>query len=161
ATYSSGDVVASGGSRYVWRNAAPGAGHAPPDAAYWQLLAGKGDPGGIGPQGAGYGGTAATALAVRTRPQALTTQARPGYQTGARVRASATSDPTKWMEGVATYAGTALTIVVDKVNGTGTFASWTFNLAGQPGIGDLSSANNLSDVANTTIARANLGAAPL
>jgi hypothetical protein len=42
------------------------------------------------------------------------------------------------MEGLATYAGTILTITVDKTNGAGTIASWNFNIVGQPGAGDQS-----------------------
>jgi hypothetical protein len=164
ATYALGDVVSSGGSSYVWSNAVDGSGQAPPDTTYWQLLAAKGadgvdgDTGPVGPQGASYGGTSTTSLAIGTGAKAFTTQTGLAYQNGARVRASATADTTKWMEGLATYSGTALTITVDKVNGSGTFASWNLNVVGQPGAGDLSSANNLSDVANIETARSNLGA---
>jgi len=157
-TYSEGDVVALSGSSYVWISATPAFGHAPPDAIYWQLLAAKGDIGDTGPQGASYGGTSTTSLALGTGAKAFATQAGLAYQNGARVRASATSDSAKWMEGVATYAGTTLTIAVDKTNGAGAFASWNFNIVGQPGSGDLSSANNLSDLASAPEARQNIGA---
>ena len=102
-----------------------------------------------------YGGTSTTSLAIGTGSKVFTTQAGLAYTNGARVRASSGAN---WLEGVATYSGTTLTITSDKTNGTGTFTSWTFNVAGQPGAGDLSSANNLSDVANIATARANLGA---
>lgn len=169
-TYSVGDVVSSAGSSYVWSNVASGSGHAPPDTTYWQIVASKGDPGTPGtagtpgtPGAAGanaptYGGTSTTSLAIGTGAKAFTTQAGLAYQSGARVRATAASDTTKWMEGVATYAGTALTITVDKTGGTGTFASWVFNVTGQPGAGDLLGANNLADVSDPTAARNNLGA---
>ncbi|MHC2250803.1 hypothetical protein ACVILK_000495 [Bradyrhizobium embrapense] len=48
-TYNLMDVATLGGSSYVWFNAAPGSGHAPPDPAYWQVLASKGDTGATGP----------------------------------------------------------------------------------------------------------------
>ncbi|MEY9640452.1 hypothetical protein ABIF66_008706 [Bradyrhizobium japonicum] len=118
-------------------------------------MAAKGDPGATGSTGAGYGGTSTTSLAIGTGSKAFTTQAGLAYTNGARVRASSGAN---WLEGVATYGGTTLTITSDKTNGSGTLASWTFNVAGQPGAGDLSSANNLSDVANIATARANLGA---
>ncbi|MGX1353458.1 hypothetical protein AB7M49_007079 [Bradyrhizobium elkanii] len=156
-TYNLMDVATSGGSSYVWINPAAGSGHAPPNATYWALLASKGDQGAQGVQGAGYGGTSVTSLTIAAGAQAFVTQAGLAYQNGARVRATSTANPSNWMEGLATYAGTALTITVDKTNGAGTFASWNFNIVGQPGAGDLSSANNLSDVASPATARLNLG----
>jgi hypothetical protein len=157
AAYALGDVVASAGSSYVWSSPTSASGHAPPDPTYWQLLAAKGDIGSTGPQGAGYGGSSTTSLAIGTGAKAFTTQSGLAYQAGARVRATSTADVTKWMEGVATYSGTTLTITVDKVSGTGTLASWSFNVAGQPGSGDLSSTNNLSDVADKNAALSTLG----
>ncbi|WP_029085014.1 pyocin knob domain-containing protein [Bradyrhizobium sp. th.b2] len=156
-TYNLMDVATSGGSSYVWINPAPGSGQAPPNATYWAVLASKGDQGAQGIQGAGYGGTSTTSLTIGAGAQAFTTQAGLAYQNGARVRASSTANPSNWMEGLATYAGTTLTITVDKTSGAGTIASWNFNIVGQPGAGDLSSANNLSDVANPATARLNLG----
>ncbi|WP_338700779.1 pyocin knob domain-containing protein [Bradyrhizobium sp. 26S5] len=156
-TYNLMDVATSGGSSYVWINPAPGSGQAPPNATYWAVLASKGDQGAQGIQGAGYGGTSTTSLTIGAGAQAFTTQAGLAYQNGARVRATSTANPSNWMEGLATYAGTILTITVDKTNGAGTIASWNFNIVGQPGAGDLSSANNLSDVANPATARLNLG----
>ncbi|WP_338633640.1 hypothetical protein [Afipia carboxidovorans] len=80
-----------------------------------------------------YGGTSATSLAIGTGSRVFATQEHLAYQNGARVRATSQSDPTKWMEGVAAYAGVTLTLDVDKVNGAGTFADWNLNLAGEPG----------------------------
>ncbi|WP_224741635.1 pyocin knob domain-containing protein [Bradyrhizobium sp. 2S1] len=156
-TYNLMDVATSGGSSYVWINPAPGSGQAPPNTTYWAVLASKGDQGAQGIQGAGYGGTSTTSLTIGAGAQAFTTQAGLAYQNGARVRATSTANPSNWMEGLASYAGTILTITVDKTNGAGTIASWNFNIVGQPGAGDLSSANNLSDVANPVTARLNLG----
>ncbi|UGY23166.1 pyocin knob domain-containing protein [Bradyrhizobium septentrionale] len=156
-TYSLMDVATSGGSSYVWINPAPGSGQAPPNATYWAVLASKGDQGAQGIQGAGYGGTSTTSLTIGAGAQAFTTQAGLAYQNGARVRATSTANPSNWMEGLATYAGTILTITVDKTNGAGTIASWNFNIVGQPGAGDMSSANYLSELAgNKQLARTNL-----
>jgi hypothetical protein len=125
----------------------------PSTGAYWLKSGGvwvsSGSP------AAGYGGTSTTSLAIGTGAKAFTTQTGLAYN-GARVRASAASDATKWMEGVASYSGATLTITVDKVGGSGTFASWTFAIAGQPGIGDLVSTNNLSDLASKIAAMDNL-----
>ncbi|MGY4370744.1 hypothetical protein ACVW1A_006809 [Bradyrhizobium sp. LB1.3] len=163
--YAAGDVVTLSGSSYVCVLAHTN--HTPPNVTYWQLLASKGDTGATGStgaagtngtNGAGYGGTSITSLAIGTGSKAFTTQAGLAYTNGARVRASYTGDPVNyWMEGVATYSGTTLTITVDKTNNSATWASWNLNVVGQPGAGDLSSANNLSDVASAQSSRGNLG----
>lgn len=155
--YSAGDVMTDAGSSYVWINTTPGSGHAAPNTTYWQLLASIGATGNTGPTGAGYGGTSTTSLAIAVASKVFTTQAGLAYTNGARVRASSAANTSNWMEGLATYSGTTLTIAVDKVNGSGTFADWNLNVVGQPGAGDLSSANNLSDLASAATAATNLG----
>ncbi|UPT93858.1 hypothetical protein J4G48_0031605 [Bradyrhizobium barranii subsp. apii] len=160
ATYSYGDVQTTSGSSYIYIyiNATPSAGHTAPNATYWQVLAAKGDPGATGPTGAGYGGTSTTSLLIGTGSKVFTTQAGLAYTNGARVRASATAGATGWVEGVATYSGTTLTITSDKTSGSGTGTAWNLNLAGEPGVGDLSSANNLSDLTNKLTSTNNLQA---
>ncbi|MGM4955702.1 hypothetical protein ACT4MK_10130 [Bradyrhizobium barranii] len=120
-------------------------------AGKWGLVSQKGT------DGAGYGGTSTTSRTIGTGSQAFTTQAGLAYTNGARVRASSAASTSNWMEGLVTYSGTTLTIAVDRTNGSGALADWNFNVVGQPGAGDLSSANNLSDVANASKARQNLG----
>lgn len=109
------------------------------------------------PAGKGYGGTSTTSLAIGTGSKAFTTQSGLAYTNGARVRATATAGATGWLEGVVTYAGTTLTITSDKTSGSGTGTAWNFNVVGEPGAGDLSSANNLSDLTNAATAAENLG----
>lgn len=158
ATYTVNDVVTSGGSSYIC--ILDHTNHAPPNTTYWQLLASKGDPGGTGSTGAGYGGTSATSIAIGAGAKAFTTQAGLAYQNGARVRATATAGVTGWLEGVATYSGTALTITSDKTSGSGTGTAWNFNVVGEPGAGDMSSANRLSELSSAAAsseARRNLG----
>jgi len=97
----------------------------------------------IGPQGpagnddadgAGYTATSATSLAIGTGSQAFTTQAGLAYGGGARARASSDANGANYMEGLVTgYTGTTLTIDVDRVGGSGTYADWNINLAGDPG----------------------------
>jgi hypothetical protein len=165
ATYSLNDVVTSGGSSYIWINATPGSAHAPPDAAYWQLLANKGDTGTTGATGAPgvnaptYGGTSTTSISISVASKAYTIQTGLAYQ-NARVRATATADVTKWQEGPSTYDPVTgiLTINVDKTNGSGTFTAWKFDIVGQPGAGDMSSVNYASEYAgHEAQVRANLG----
>ncbi|QOZ09268.1 carbohydrate-binding protein [Bradyrhizobium sp. CCBAU 51765] len=153
--YTVGDVATLSGSSYVC--VSDHTNHTPPNATYWQLLASKGDIGGTGPTGSGYGGTSTTSLTIGTGSKAFTTQSGLAYTDGARVRATATAGATGWLEGVATYSGTTLTITSDKSSGTGTGTAWNFNVVGEPGAGDLSSANNLSDLADAATARGNLG----
>jgi hypothetical protein len=154
-TYSYGDVQTTSGSSYIYINSTPSAGNAAPNATYWQLSAAKGDPGsagGAGATGAGYGGTSTTSLTIGTGSKAFTTQAGLAYTNGARVRATATAGATGWLEGVATYSGTTLTITSDKTSGSGTGTAWNLNLAGEPGAGDVSSANNGSEFNAATFA---------
>ncbi|WP_247377435.1 hypothetical protein [Bradyrhizobium sp. 173] len=156
ATYSLGDVQTTSGTSYVYINATPSAGHTAPNTTYWQVLASIGNTGNTGPTGAGYGGTSTTSLAIGTGSKAFTTQAGLAYTNGARVRATATAGVAGWLEGVATYSGTTLTITSDKTSGSGTGTAWNLNVVGEPGAGDLTSANNLSDVANAATALNNL-----
>ncbi|MCW2077832.1 UNVERIFIED_ORG: hypothetical protein M2193_000007 [Bradyrhizobium japonicum] len=160
ATYSYGDVQTTAGSSYVYINATPSAGHAAPNATYWQLLASIGATGNTGATGAGYGGTSATSLAIGTGSKVFTTQAGLAYQGGARVRTSSNANGANYMEGLVTaYSGTSLTINADTVGGSGTFADWNINLAGNAGTaaGALLAANNLSDLTSAPAAIRNLG----
>jgi hypothetical protein len=146
------DYVTSGGSSYMCLVSHTSGTFATDLAAgKWGLVSQK------GADGVGYGGTSTTSRTIGTGSQAFTTQAGLAYTNGARVRASSAANTSNWMEGLATYSGTTLTITVDKTNGSGTLADWNFNVVGQPGAGDLTSTNNLSDVASAATARANLG----
>jgi len=80
----------------------------------------------------GYGGTSTTSILIGTGSKVFTTQAGLGYN-GARVRAASSASPTNWLEGIATYSGSTLTITSDATGGSGTFASWAFSIAGTPG----------------------------
>ncbi len=132
----------------------------------------QGPPGSTGATGPGFAATSASSVTIASSgSKAFTTQAGLAYSPGARVRVSDVANPTtKWMEGVVTaYSGTTLTFTADKSGGSGTLTSWNINIAGQPGAtgasgagsGDLVSTNNLSDVDDVAIARANLGISEL
>ena len=168
ATYAANDIVSRNGSSYV--ATAPNA-NSPPESSpmVWQLVASKGDKGDKGDRGdhgidgidgidgAGYAATSATSLLIQTGAKTFATQQGLAYSAGARVRASSAANGANYMEGLATaYAGGNLTINVSKVGGAGTFADWNINVAGDPGSGDLLSANNLSDLTNKEQARHNL-----
>lgn len=110
--------------------------------------------GGVGASGPGYMATSVSSVAIASSgSKTFTTQSGLAYTAGARVRVSDAADPTtNWMEGVVTsYSGTSLVFTADLSAGSGTIASWNINLAGQrgaPGSGDMTSTNNLSDLAS-------------
>lgn len=75
-TYSLNEVATSNGSSYVWINSTPGAGHAPPNATYWAMLAERGPvgPGAtveIGTVATGAPGTSASVTNVGTDTEAI------------------------------------------------------------------------------------------
>jgi hypothetical protein len=108
--------------------------------------------------GAGYGGTSATSLLIANGvTKVFTTQAGLAYQVGNYARAASAANGANFMEGiVSAYVGTSLSIDVSKIGGAGTFADWHLQVAGAPGVGDLTSTNNLSDVASKKAALDNL-----
>jgi hypothetical protein len=82
----------------------------------------------------GYGGTSATPVLIGLSPppKVFTTQSSLAYN-GARVRAASAANLNNWMEGVATYSGTTLTMTADSFGGSGTPANWLFSIAGGKG----------------------------
>jgi hypothetical protein len=131
------------------------------------VLAAKGDPGpqGLpgtpgtnGTNGAGYGGSSATSLTIGTGSKTFTGVATTlAYQISNYVRASSAANGANYQEGFITaYGGGSLTINVTKIGGAGTFADWNFAPAGAPGTGDVSSTNNLSELANKDTALSTL-----
>jgi hypothetical protein len=82
----------------------------------------------------GYGGTSATPMLIGISPptKVFTTQTSLAYN-GARVRAASAANLNNWMEGVATYSGTTLTMAVDLVGNSGTYSDWLFSIAGTKG----------------------------
>lgn len=103
--------------------------------------------------------TSVTSLAISAASKVFTiteTDAR-GFDVGARLRASSDAAPAvDWMEGVVTaYAHPTLTVLMDKVGGSGTHTDWTINLAGEPGAagalsGTLGSVDNVVPRADGT-----------
>jgi len=67
-----------------------------------------------------------TSLAIGTGSKAFTVASSLGVVANSRFRAvSGTGGGANWMEGTCTYSGTTLTMTVDTVGGSGTFANWT------------------------------------
>jgi len=88
-----------------------------------------------GDTGNGYKALSSSNVAIAVGAKTFTVAANLAYSVGARVRLTVSTDVTKFMEGVVTaYTGTTLTVQVDAVSGTGTFAGWNLNLAGDKGV---------------------------
>jgi collagen triple helix repeat protein len=100
-----------------------------------------GDAGPQGPQGIpgpaggpGYMATSLSNASIASGAQSFITQSGLAYTAGARVRVARNGSTTEWMEGTVTgYSGSTLSLTVDLINGSGTFADWTINLAGVRG----------------------------
>lgn len=87
-----------------------------------------------GDAGFGYNATSNSSVVISTGSKTFATQGNLAYATGARVRIAYTEDPTKIMEGVVTsYADATLVVNVDLFKGSGEFADWTINIAGEKG----------------------------
>ncbi len=78
-SYKKFDVVTSAGSSYIYINATPSTGNAPPNATYWAVLASKGDPGANGSPGAT--GAQGPAAGIRQAYSSTTADADPGAGT--------------------------------------------------------------------------------
>lgn len=88
-----------------------------------------------GDAGFGYNATSTSTVGIATGSKSFATQGNLAYSAGARVRVSYATDTTKFMEGVVTsYADATLVVNVDLIGGTGTFADWNINVAGQRGL---------------------------
>lgn len=128
--------------------------------ADWNI-ASAGAVGATGATGASYKATSVTSFAISNSAlRVFATQPGLAYLVGARLRATSNGSPTNWNEGIVTAYNPvtgSISVQMDKSAGAGTFADWNFNIAGQPGAGDLLSTNNLSDLANAAAARTNLG----
>lgn len=114
----------------------------------WTLRASS-PTGAQGPAGPGYAAQSSTSATIGTGSKSFVVQAGLAYSAGARVRASSSANGANYMEGlVASYSGTTLIVDMTVTGGSGTFADWSINLAGNPGSGDLTSTSNLSDLAS-------------
>ncbi len=89
-----------------------------------------------GDDGAGYGGTSASSLAIASSgSKAFVTQEGLAYVVGSRIRAASAAAPTvDWMEGIVTaYATNTLTVTMDLSAGSGTHTDWNLSIAGARG----------------------------
>ncbi|MBR1206948.1 MULTISPECIES: hypothetical protein [unclassified Bradyrhizobium] len=105
-------------------------------------------------------GTSTSSQSIGIGSVLFQTQIDLSYLNGARLRAASSGSIGNWVEGQCTYnpANGQLILFRDKSSGAGTYTDWAFSRVGQPGAGDVSSTNCLSEYAgNTALARINLG----
>lgn len=102
------------------------------------VVAAAADVTGAGSVGPLVSGTSTTSLTIGTGSKTLTTQAGKAWVVGSRVRL-ADSTAVNLMDGeVTAYSTTSLTVEVDRVEGSGTIASWTITYVGPAGPATLS-----------------------
>jgi hypothetical protein len=96
----------------------------------------QGPTGLTGATGATYlGVTSTTSTTVSNGSTTFAVSSTGAYAIGTRVRVASTASPGNWEEGVITalVANTSITVNVDLTAGSGTFAAWTFSVAGVRG----------------------------
>ena len=81
-----------------------------------------------------YGITSNTSLPISSGSKTFTVNDTGAYLVGSRIRAIASNNGSNWMEGPLTYInGNNITVIIDKVQGSGTWNSWTMSLSGEMG----------------------------
>jgi hypothetical protein len=97
----------------------------------------NGDQGDQGPQGAqgnGYFVFSPSSHSLSVGSKTFIVSSPESYFDGLYVRVTSNNVPTYWMQGVITaYTSTTITVNVDTVNGSGTYESWHFSIAGVTG----------------------------
>ena len=82
----------------------------------------------------GFVGTSTTSLLIAVASKVFTTQAGEMYTAGIWVQATSAANNANWMYGqVTSYTGTTLTVDVQVIGGSGTYADWNISLAGARG----------------------------
>lgn len=122
ASYAVGDAVSSAGSSYIC--IAPTTGHAPPNATYWDVLAGKGDAGATGSSGAAVDPSKLVLVEDFCGSSSIVTTSTPVGELGWRY-SSINPDPLWIPDGGANHPG-----CLSMSGGTGT-NSWMWMFLGQ------------------------------
>jgi len=87
-------------------------------------------------------GTSESSLAISVASKEFTTQADKFFEAGTFLLITSDADEANYMHGVVTsYVGSTLTVDVQRVGGSGTFADWTIRVSGAAGVkGDMGDA---------------------
>jgi hypothetical protein len=95
-----------------------------------------------------YGLTSTTSTTIGTGSKTFTTNlsaTQTAFTVGTRVRYSYPTNTADFMEGVITaFSGTSMTVNVDSIGGSGTFANWSVSVAGIQG------SNGVTSITGTT-----------
>lgn len=83
-------------------------------------------------QAARLTGTSTTSTLIETGIKIFTTQTDKDFN-GNNVRVFSDANPSNFLDGLATYSGTTLTVDVISVGGSGTFSDWTIRVNGARG----------------------------
>lgn len=89
-----------------------------------------------------YGLSSSSSVLIGTGSKTFTTNlnaTNTAFTVGSRVRVAYTTTPTNFMEGTITaFSGTSMTVDVDVVGGSGTYAAWSFTSVGSAGVTSIS-----------------------
>jgi len=85
-----------------------------------------------------YGLSSSSSVLIGTGNKTFTTNlnaTNTAFTVGSRVRVAYTTTPSNFMEGTITaFSGTSMTVDVDVVGGSGTYAAWSFTSVGSAGV---------------------------
>ena len=85
-----------------------------------------------------YGLSSSSSVLIGTGSKTFTTNlnaTNTAFTVGSRVRVAYTTTPSNFMEGTITaFSGTSMTVNVDVVGGSGTYAAWSFTSVGSAGV---------------------------
>jgi hypothetical protein len=80
-------------------------------------------------------GTSTSSVEIATGAKAFTTQSGKFFEPGRHVTIVSAANPANFMAGqVTAYSGTSLTVLVERVGGSGTFADWNIYVSGAVGL---------------------------
>ena len=89
-----------------------------------------------------YGLSSSSSVLIGTGSKTFTTNlnaTNTAFTVGSRVRVAYTTTPSNFMEGTITaFSGTSMTVNVDVVGGSGTYAAWSFTSVGSAGVTSIS-----------------------
>ena len=95
-----------------------------------------------------FAGTSTTSVTIATGTKAFTTQASKLFN-GQNVRVYSAANNANFMDGLATYSGTSLSVNVTTAGGAGTFSDWVIVVNGAMGAGGAAAALAIANAGGT------------
>jgi len=100
-----------------------------------------------------YGQTSLTSTTIGTGSKTFTVSipaTTTAFTIGTRVRFAYTTTPSNFMEGVITaFSNSTMTVLIDLIGGSGTYATWAVSVAGNQGTGAVTSVTATAPVASS------------